>query len=62
MIPHRADDPGLGSRSLKPRAGHDRRADGKPTQLLPGEAGYVDYFGRPWAQNWEEHFEKDWIK
>ena len=36
--------------------------DGKPTQLLPGEAGYVDYFGRPWAQNWEEHFEKGWIK
>ena len=36
--------------------------DGKPTQTLPGEPGYVDYFGRPWAQNWEEHFEKDWIK
>jgi hypothetical protein len=36
--------------------------DGKPTQLLPGEAGYVDYFGRPWAQNWEEHFEKGWTK
>jgi hypothetical protein len=36
--------------------------DGKPTQLLPGESGYVDYFGRPWAQNWEEHFEKGWIK
>jgi hypothetical protein len=36
--------------------------DGKPTQLLPGEPGYVDYFGRPWAQNWEEHFEKGWIK
>jgi hypothetical protein len=36
--------------------------DGKPTQLLPGEPGFVDYFGRPWAQNWEEHFEKGWIK
>jgi hypothetical protein len=36
--------------------------DGKPTQLLPGEPGYVDYFGRPWAQNWEEHFEKGWVK
>jgi len=36
--------------------------DGKPTQTLPGEPGYVDYFGRPWAQNWEEHFEKGWIK
>ena len=36
--------------------------DGKPTQLLPGEPGFVDYFGRPWAQNWEEHFEKGWSK
>ena len=37
-------------------------ADGKPTQLVPGDAGYIDYFGRPWAQNWEEHFEKGWRK
>jgi len=34
--------------------------DGKPTELIPGEAGFIDYFGRPWAQNWEEHFEKGW--
>jgi hypothetical protein len=37
-------------------------ADGRPTQLLPGDPGYIDYFGRPWAQNWEEHFEKGWRK
>jgi hypothetical protein len=36
--------------------------DGKPTQLVPGDPGYIDYFGRPWAQNWEEHFEKGWTK
>jgi len=34
--------------------------DGRPTELIPGEAGFIDYFGRPWAQNWEEHFEKGW--
>ncbi len=34
--------------------------DGRPTQLLPGENGYVDYYGRPWAQSWEEHFEQGW--
>ena len=34
--------------------------DGKPTELIPGEPGFIDYFGRPWAQNWEEHFEKGW--
>jgi len=22
----------------------------------------VDYYGRPWAKNWEEHFEKGWDK
>ena len=35
---------------------------GKPTQLTPLDPGYIDYFGRPWAQNWEEHFEKGWRK
>lgn len=34
--------------------------DGRPTQLLPIDEGWIDYFGRPWAQNWEEHFEQDW--
>jgi hypothetical protein len=36
--------------------------DGRPTQLIFGDQGYIDYFGRPWAQNWEEHFEKGWEK
>ena len=36
--------------------------DGRPTQLIFGDPGYIDYFGRPWAQNWEEHFEKGWEK
>src|SRR4030095_12397213 len=36
--------------------------DGRPTQLLYGEDGFVDYFGRPWAENWEKHFEKGWEK
>ena len=35
-------------------------ADGRPTQLLPIDEGYIDYFGRPWAQNWAEHFEQGW--
>jgi hypothetical protein len=34
--------------------------DGRPTELIPGEPGFIDYFGRPWSQNWEEHFEKGW--
>ena len=36
--------------------------DGRPTQLIYGDTGFVDYFGRPWALNWEEHFEKGWVK
>jgi hypothetical protein len=36
--------------------------DGRPTQLLPGDPGYIDYFGRPWAQNWEQRFEQGWKK
>jgi hypothetical protein len=34
--------------------------DGRPTQLTFGDEGYIDYFGRPWAQNWEKHFEQGW--
>jgi hypothetical protein len=36
--------------------------DGRPTQLTFIDPGFIDYFGRPWAQNWEEHFEKGWKK
>ena len=35
-------------------------ANGRPTQLTFLDEGYVDFFGRPWAQNWEEHFEQGW--
>src|SRR5947208_1708395 len=34
--------------------------DGRPTQLIPTDEGFIDYFGRPWADNWEKHFEKGW--
>ncbi|HEY1307069.1 MAG TPA: hypothetical protein VGF24_26120 [Vicinamibacterales bacterium] len=36
--------------------------DGRPTQTTFVDDGYIDYFGRPWAQNWEKHFEKGWKK
>ncbi|WP_428099370.1 hypothetical protein [Candidatus Rariloculus sp.] len=34
--------------------------DGRPTQLTFLDEGFIDYFARPWAQNWEEHFEQGW--
>jgi hypothetical protein len=34
--------------------------DGRPTQLTPVDEGYIDYFGRPWAQNWENKLEQGW--
>jgi hypothetical protein len=37
-------------------------SDGRPTQLTPVDDGYIDYFGRPWAENWEKHFEQGWRK
>jgi hypothetical protein len=39
-----------------------QNVDGRPKQLTKGEPGYVDYYGRPWAQNWEQWFEKGWDK
>jgi hypothetical protein len=34
--------------------------NGRPEQLSPGDPDYIDYYGRPWAQDWEEWFEKGW--
>jgi hypothetical protein len=34
--------------------------DGRVKQLTPLDEGYVDYFGRPWAEIWEKHFELGW--
>jgi hypothetical protein len=36
--------------------------DGRPTQLIPGDTGYVDFYGRPWAQVWEKYFEQGWSR
>ena len=37
-----------------------RNVEGRPKQLTAEDPGYVDYYGRPWAKNWESWFEKGW--
>jgi hypothetical protein len=37
-----------------------RNVNGRPQQLTRTDPNYVDYYGRPWAQNWEAWFEKGW--
>jgi hypothetical protein len=39
-----------------------KNVNGRPTQLAPSDPRFVDYYGRPWARNWETYFEKDWEK
>lgn len=39
-----------------------RDVNGMPVQLTADDPGYVDYYGRPWAQTWEKYFEKGWKK
>jgi hypothetical protein len=36
--------------------------DGKPKQTTNADPRYVDYYGRPWAKNWEKYFEQGWDK
>jgi hypothetical protein len=36
--------------------------DGRPKQTTASDPRYVDYYGRPWAKNWEKHFEQGWDK
>ena len=39
-----------------------RNTNGRPTQLTKADSRYIDYYGRPWAQNWEKYFEVGWDK
>ena len=37
---------------------HVANVDGRPTQLPRNDPRYIDYYGRPWAKNWEKYFEQ----
>jgi len=39
-----------------------KNVNGRPVQLTKGDPNFIDYYGRPWAQNWEQWFEKGWEK
>jgi hypothetical protein len=39
-----------------------KNVNGLPKQLTPADPDFIDYYGRPWAKNWEKWFEKDWEK
>ena len=36
--------------------------NGRPGQVTAADSRFVDYYGRPWAKNWEKHFEAGWEK
>ena len=36
--------------------------DGRPKQVTAADPRFVDYYGRPWAKNWEKYFEAGWEK
>jgi hypothetical protein len=39
-----------------------QNTDGRPGQLTNADPRFVDYYGRPWAKNWEKYFEAGWDK
>jgi hypothetical protein len=39
-----------------------RNTNGRPTQNTAADPRFIDYYGRPWAQNWEKYFEVGWEK
>jgi hypothetical protein len=39
-----------------------RNVNGKPIQTTAADPRFVDYYGRPWAQNWAANFEVGWDK
>ena len=36
--------------------------NGRPQQVTAADPRFVDYYGRPWAKNWEKYFEAGWDK
>jgi hypothetical protein len=38
-----------------------KSVNGRPTQLTASDEDYIDYYGRPWAQNWDK-LEAGWEK
>ena len=38
--------------------GNVTNVNGRPTQTSPSDPRYIDYYGRPWAKNWERYFEQ----
>lgn len=36
--------------------------EGRPANLSMDDPRFVDYYGRPWAKNWEKWFEQGWDK
>jgi hypothetical protein len=36
--------------------------DGRPKQVTGADPRFVDYYGRPWAKNWEKYIEAGWDK
>jgi hypothetical protein len=36
--------------------------DGRPKQVTGADPRFVDYYGRPWAKNWEKFIEAGWDK
>jgi hypothetical protein len=39
-----------------------QNTNGRPTQLTAEDPRFVDYYGRPWAKDWEKYFEVGWDK
>jgi hypothetical protein len=39
-----------------------RNVNGKPQQTTEADPRFIDYYGRPWAKNWEKYLEVGWDK
>jgi hypothetical protein len=39
-----------------------KNVNGFPVQTTESDPRFVDFYGRPWAKNWEKHFEAGWEK
>jgi hypothetical protein len=60
--PHEPNPPGGERFYFNECLSNLKNTNGRMTQLTKGDPRFVDYYGRPWAQDWETWFEKGWDK
>ncbi len=60
--PHEPNPPGQERFYFNECLSNIKNTNGRMKQLTDTDPRFVNYYGRPWAKDWETWFEKGWEK